>query len=430
MNRRNFIKRSMVTGAGVAVGMRAATFGGVARADYDPTTITATVGISKGTDRADNAYRSMQMFKNQIAKEIGDKRVVIKVNLVSDQIAAFTRPELVEGILEFLKSIGKKDVVIAESAAGGNTMNSFEYANYWPLARKYPVKIMDLNQEGFSYANIYAAGTETNTAQRRIRICKMYLNPNNYIISATPIKTHNTVLVTMCAKNIGMSVPYIDIGYNSGQGGANTNKEQPGTAIREKWYMHGTVGGSSYPPGDFQALNDNVYRMLAVYGIKPHLSVLDGFRGTQGQGPHQGTLIADPQLVVLTSKDWLAVDRIGLTLMGPGSNPTDLVTPSTFKILNHTLDGYPMPYPAVLNYCWQAGMGEWDDRKIRIIGDLGEMTGKALADTNPGGVIRQYTMGWTGSSFTGQMGMRISPRRVDGYGAIGDGIPIVNEVTA
>jgi hypothetical protein len=28
-----------------------------------------------------------------------------------------------------------------------------------------------------------------------------------------------------------------------------------------------------------------------------------------------------------------------------------------------------MPYPACLNYCWQAGMGEWDISKIQVVGE-------------------------------------------------------------
>ncbi len=398
LNRRTFIKESMVTGAGLFAGWQAATLGGAARADYDPNTVTATVGITKGPDRADNAFRSLQLFKKQIAAGIGKKRVIIKINLVADQACAYTRVQHVEGILEFLKSIGKRDVVIAESSATGNTMSSFDYAGYWPIARKYPVRITDLNQEGFSYADIYLYGSAADARQRRIRICKTYLNPDNYIISATPMKTHNTVLVTLSAKNIGMSVPYIDIGFNYSQKGA----------IREKWWMHGNAGGTSYPPGDFQALNDNVYRMLAVYGIRPHLAVLDGFQGTEHNGPHAGTFIAAPQRLAVTSLDWLAADRIGLTLMGT----------KVYKVLNHTQDHWPMPYPAVLNYCWQAGLGEWDDRKIQIIGDIGEMRGNSLAGNAN---VYNYQANDNQSS---QLGMRISPR------ANGDGVSLVNQVIA
>ena len=384
MNRRTFIKDSVATGVGLVAGLRAATLGGMARADYDPTSIAATVGITKGPDRADNAFRSLQLFKKEIAAAIGNKRVVIKVNFVANQTWAYTRMQHTEGILEFLRSIGKRDVVIAESSATGNTMDCFDYCGYWPLSKKYPVKFMDLNQEGFSYGDIWLYGSAADSRQRRIRICRTYLNPNNFVISATPLKTHNTVLVTLSAKNIGMSAPFIDIGFNWGQSGA----------VREKWWMHGQSGGSSYPPGDFQALNDNVYRMLTIYGIRPHLAVLDGYQGIEHNGPHAGTGIAVPQQLAVASLDWLAADRVGLTLMGANVNVT----------LNHAPDGYPMPYPAVLNYCWQAGLGEWDDRKIQVIGDLGMMRGNSLVGNAS---VYNYQSNDNQSS---QLGMRISPR--------------------
>jgi uncharacterized protein (DUF362 family) len=384
--RRQFLERSLVTGAGITAGLQAVSFDGTAWAE--PVTYSSTVGISKGVDRADNAFRALQLSKKQIAAAIGNKRVVIKVNLVAYPPSnnwAHTRADHVEGILEFLKSIGKHDVVIAESAAGANTMAGYEAAGYWSLTNKYPVKLTDLNQEGFSHADIYLYGDSNNPAQRRIRICKTYLNPNNFIISAAPMKTHNTVLVTLSGKNIGMSAPFIDIGFNWSQSGA----------VREKWWMHGYSGGTSYPPGDFQALNDNVYRILAVYGIHPHLAVLDGYQGTEHNGPVSGTGIATPQKLALASLDWLAADRMALTLMGT----------NVYAVLNHRKeDGYAMPYPAVLNYCWQAGLGEWDDRKIRVIGDLGEMSGNSLlGDAN----VYNYQ---ASDNQSAQMGMRTKPR--------------------
>ena len=134
--------------------------------------------------------------------------------------------------------------------------------------------------------------------------------------------------------------------------------------------MHGPSGppsgtGSGY---DYQVLNDNVYRLVKVYGIRPHLAVIDGYQGMEHNGPVSGTAITTPQQLAVASLDWLAADRIALTLMGT----------NVFVQLNTTTDGYPMPFPACLNYLWQAGLGEWDDRKIQVIGDLGNMMGNAL----------------------------------------------------
>jgi Domain of unknown function (DUF362) len=167
----------------------------------------------------------------------------------------------------------------------------------------------------------------------------MYLSPNNFIISCTPIKTHNTAVVTLSLKNIAMSAPVVDIGSAWSQTGVRADKA----------WMH---GASNNPPGDYQALNDNVYRMARIYGIHPHLSVIDGYQGMQGDGPVSGTGVS-PQKVAVASLDWLAADRVALELMGP----------SNFFLLN------TMPYPACLNYCWQGGMGEWDLSRIQVLGE-------------------------------------------------------------
>jgi len=377
-SRRDFLTKSFVTGVGLAAGLRAASLGGIARAEYDPNTITSTVGISKGPDRADNAFRALQMFKKQIAAAIGTKRVVIKVNFVvlpsSGNECAYTRPEHVEGILEFLKSIGKHDVVIAETPSGGDTLDAYDQCGYWPLTKKYPVKLQDLNQEGFANANIWLGKNSLNiddSSQKTIRVSKLYLNPNHFIISATPIKTHNTVIVTLSAKNIAMSAPVIDVGRLWSQPGTTGNSNS------DKFWMHGYWGIQNWPPGDCQALSDNVYRLMSTYGIRPQLAVLDGYRGTEHNGPHAGSFLTDPQQVAVVSQDWLAADRIGLALMGT----------NVYRVLNHTADGHEMPQPACLNYCWQVGLGEWDDRKIQIIGDLGTMTGEALKGNS---IVRNY----------------------------------------
>jgi uncharacterized protein (DUF362 family) len=358
--RREFLGKSIATGVGIAAGWRAASFGGIAYADSG--NYTATVAITKGPDRSDNAFRALQMFKKQIAAAIGNKRVIIKPNFVWFPPAlCCTNVAFVEGILEFLKSIGKRDVAVAESSATGGTMAGFDYNGYWSLTNKYPVKLMDLNQEGFGKAQIWQYGNMANTAQATIRISRMYLNPNNFIISAAPMKTHNTVLVTLATKNIAMSAPVIDVGNAWNQAGNRGDKST----------MHGSAGppsgsGAGY---DYQVLNDNVYRMVKVYGIHPHLAVIDGYQGMEHNGPVSGTAIATPQQLAVASLDWLAADRIALTLMGT----------NIFVQLNTATDGYAMPFPACLNYLWQAGLGEWDDRKIHVIGDIGDMAGNSLA---------------------------------------------------
>jgi uncharacterized protein (DUF362 family) len=98
---------------------------------------------------------------------------------------------------------------------------------------------------------------------------------------------------------------------------------------------------------------------MCVYGIRPHMAVIDGYQGMEGDGPVSGSGISNPQQLAVASLDWLAADRVALELMGSNN----------YVVLNHTQDGYNMPFPACLNYLWQVGLGEWDLRKIQVIGE-------------------------------------------------------------
>jgi uncharacterized protein (DUF362 family) len=219
-------------------------------------------------------------------------------------------------------------------------MAGYDLNSYWNLPSRYPVKLMDLNQEGFANARIWSTGSLSETVPpRTIRISQLYLNPNNFIISCAPLKTHNTAVVTLSFKNVAMSAPIIDVGSAWSQTGVR----------KDKAWMHGASGSA---PGDYQVLNDNVYRMAKVYGVCPDLAVLDGYQGMQGDGPVSGTAVP-AQKVAVASLDWLAADRVALELMGPNN----------YRLLN------TMPYPACLNYCWQAGLGEWDLAKIEVLGE-------------------------------------------------------------
>ena len=338
--RRAFLKKSIAGSLGLAAGWQTATFRGTAYADDD--VYTATVAITRGDDRADNAFRALQMFKKEIAAAIGNKRVIVKPNFVYySTLLSCTHVSWVEGVLEFLKSIGKTNILMAESSATGSTMAGYDLNGYWGLTKKYPVKLGDLNQEGFANAQIWqTTNPGETTPPKTIRISRLYLNPDNFVISCAPMKTHNSAVVTLSLKNVAMSAPVIDVGQAWSQTGVRADKA----------WMHGSSGSA---PGNYQVLNDNVYRIAKVYGIHPHLAVIDGYQGMQGDGPVSGYAVDPPQKLGIASLDWLAADRVALELMGSNN----------YRLLN------TMPYPACLNYCWQAGLGEWDISKIRVIGE-------------------------------------------------------------
>ena len=81
-----------------------------------------------------------QPFAKEITAAIGNKRVVIKPNfLVTTKQLAATDAKNVEGILEFLKSIGKADnVLITESPAMGKAQVGYVNYGYDKLAAVWP----------------------------------------------------------------------------------------------------------------------------------------------------------------------------------------------------------------------------------------------------------------------------------------------------
>jgi len=329
------LKRSLLGTAGVATAWRVLSYGGIARAED----FTARVAITKGNDRADNAFRAMQAFKKQIAAAIRGKHVVVKPNVVNDTVAlADTHVDWLEGILEFLKSIGCTNATIAESNPR-NTFAAFEAMGYFRLLDKYPAKLVELNQEGADIVEVW----KDDTTLWPIRVSKLLRSPNNFIISCPRIKTHNNGVATLGLKNVVMGSPMVDPGFYWGQVGGTKFSKTPG--------MHGSPpAGSTTNPNQY--LNDNIYRLAKVYGIHPHLSVIDGYQGMQGQGP-SGGYAAQQQKLGIVSFDWVAADRVCVQLMGH----------NVYQL------GDKGPFPAYLNYCGQAGLGEWDLSRIEILGE-------------------------------------------------------------
>ncbi len=320
-NRRDFLKTSML-GAAALAGSWGWTR--VFAAEAAPqAAFTSRVALTAGDDRANLAFQGLKRFEQQIATAIGNKRVIIKPNNVSieNQLSASHAGNL-EGILEFLKSIGKENVAIAESAASGPTLDGFANYGYNKVAAKYGAKLIDLDTAGFEVLHCF---DETDFRPHSCRMSKVLLDPNNYIISAAKFKTHDRVVATLSLKNIVVGAPIKDPGFAWGSG------RKPG-AKNDKPITHGN---------GFRGINYNLFALAPR--LHPHLAVIDGYEGMEGEGPVSGTPVSHRVCVV--SPDWLAADRVAVELMG----------------IDFANVGY-------LNFCAEASMGETDLNKIEVLG--------------------------------------------------------------
>jgi uncharacterized protein (DUF362 family) len=320
-NRRNFLKTSIMGGLAFTYLKPLRSIPSV----LGPQQTATDVSLTTGSSRSDMVFRALQPFSDEVREAIGDKRVIIKPNNVSINIQlASTHADTIEGVLEFLKSINKlENTVIAESAANGSTFEGFSNFGYTRLADKYKVKLIDLDREQYDILYVF---DEKDFRPHAVRTSHILLNPDSYIISLARMKTHDRVVATLSLKNIVFGAPIKDLGFTY------SSKSKPRAKI-DKPIVHGS---------GFRGINYNLYTLARQ--LHPHLAVIDGFQGMEGNGPNDGQVV--DHRICIAGTDWLATDRVGIELMG----------------IDFAKVGY-------LNFCADAGLGVSDLNKIKIIGE-------------------------------------------------------------
>ena len=326
-SRRNFLRTSLLGGAAALVPWRVPSARAVEATPPAATgTFTSRVALPAGAARADLAFKALEPFKKEIAAAIGSKRVIVKPNnVIIDRPLCASHADNLEGILEFLKSIGKRDVAIAESPANGSALDGFANFGYNKFVGQYGVKLVNLDTEGFEVLHCI---DEKDFQPHPCRMSKLLLDPNVFIISAAKLKTHDLVGITLSLKNIVVAAPIKDPGAGFRRGGAGSTGPRS-----DKFITHG---------GGARGINYNLFALSPK--LHPHLAVIDGYEGMEGTGPVNGTPV--DHKVCVASLDWLAADRVAAELMGVDFG----------KI------GY-------LTYCAQAGdRGQADLSKIEVLG--------------------------------------------------------------
>jgi len=324
LHRRDFIKASLFGGA-VAAMMPATVMESLAKSTKVTISTGSKVSLATGSNRAEVAFNTLRPFAKEIAQAVGNKRIIVKPNMVTStiQLSAIHK-DTIEGILEFYKSINKlQNVVIAESTADGPAMTAYDNYGYIPVAAKYKVKLMDLDD---APPKLLYVMNELDIRPKPVRMTSLLMDRNNFVMSVARMKTHDRVVATLSLKNVALAAPVKDPGYGWGASRKQGSKS-------DKAIVHG---------GGFRAINFNLFNL--AYTIRPDLAFIDGFEGMEGDGPNNGTPV--DHRIGIAGLDWLAADRVGVELMG--------IDPSNI--------GY-------LNFCADAGMGQFDLAKIDVVGE-------------------------------------------------------------
>jgi len=135
-------------------------------------------------------------------EEIDKKALIgIKPNLVvakPSSSGATTSPEIVAGIIEYLKSKGHDNIVILEGSwVGDRTWEAFKVCGYEDLSRRYNVPLVDLQKDKYKSYEINGM---------RINICD-YAAKVDYLINVPVLKGHCQTNITCALKNMKGCIP-------------------------------------------------------------------------------------------------------------------------------------------------------------------------------------------------------------------------------
>ncbi len=153
-----------------------------------------------GSSAFENTYTLLKRL--DIASEINpNARIGIKPNLVVSQrseLGATTDPNIVAGIVAYLKDNGHNNIVILESAwVGDNTKRAFEVCGYNDIAKKYNVELLDLKSD---------KSIKKDAAGMELSICAT-LDNLDYLINVPVLKGHCQTRMTCALKNLKGCIP-------------------------------------------------------------------------------------------------------------------------------------------------------------------------------------------------------------------------------
>jgi uncharacterized protein (DUF362 family) len=232
------------------------------------------VSLTRGGDRFRNVSSALDLISDQVV--IPDKPVLIKPNFVTvrKQLTA-THVDATRATLEFLGGRGVDRFIIAEGPGGEALDLAIDNYGYRALTKDFEITFLDINSDDCVEVPTF----DSHLNEQRLKMSKTLTE--SYVVSVCPMKTHDTVVVTLGLKNVLVGT-------------------LRGAAERQKIHS-----GS-------RAINLTLARM--AQHVAPDLTVIDGTVGMQGDGPVDGYEI-DSQVVVAAAHP-LAADVVGLQVMG------------------------------------------------------------------------------------------------------------------
>jgi uncharacterized protein (DUF362 family) len=228
-------------------------------------------------DLADVVRRQYESFRAEVP--LAGKRVVLKPNLVEyhrDKVIN-TNPNVVAAVIELCQREGAAEVIVAE---GPGHWRNLEYlaaeSGLGDVLKQYNVRLVDLNHD---------EPVKTLNLGRLTGLEYLYLTRTvtsaDVFISLPKLKTHHWAGATLSLKNLFGTLPGICYGWPKNE-------------------LH------------WRGIPNSIIDIALTH--TPHLAIVDGIVGMEGDGPLNGT--ARHVGAVVMGTDLVAVDATCCRLMG------------------------------------------------------------------------------------------------------------------
>lgn len=238
------------------------------------------VALVKGDNRRDNIRRAMELISEDLVPKINGEAVIVKPNCLQPPIPlSCTHVDALRGIMDFLADLSPESVTIAETCK--DFQQSFQRLGYTSLSEEYGASLMDPMAED-DWVTMHLLDKEYQEMEARISRTMLDCKCR---ISAAVAKTHDVITLTASWKNMMGAL-----------------------ASHDKIKMHGCRHShrERTPALDIEIVPQNLVRLAKF--IPPHIGVIDGFIGMEGNGPARGN---EKYLgIAIASADFVAADAV------------------------------------------------------------------------------------------------------------------------
>ncbi len=300
------------------------------------------------------------------------RHILVKPNLVSTtRLLADTHPDALRAVLDAIRDYTSAPVIVGEGTATQNTWVAYHRFGYIEIVKRYEdVTLVDLNVT----EPVSMAAYNRQLELIHLQAAKPVLDAD-LVVSVGPPKTHDFVLVTLSLKNTIMGTlishfaphpPPLERVLHGG------DVRSPMVQVK-RWarQMYDWIPARvqtwplfEWPRFFFMAHERRSHKFrvhqsypvmhlnlfyLAWQGLRPHVSIIDGWEAMEGDGPTNGLPV-----------DW------HVAVAGTDAVAVDIFTAEAM--------GFPVEEVGYLYYAALAGLGQGDTTRMEFQGNLDPRT--------------------------------------------------------